>query len=275
MLFPDLALAHCLEAHEAWSSAAHTREQARRHPGTGAEVLSRAGARAVYCGQRSPLTQVYALGMTRPVTASDLDDLERFYRERGQPTSIRLCPLADPSAVSLLQERGYGVHGFMSVHARSLSAAVLPEFQATSFDIRIATPEEAKHWFSRSGAGGDWAEPDGIAFMMVRCLYKPGSSLYLAWHGGEPIAGGALEIHEGVAAVIADGTLPAFRRQGAQTALLGARLAAARESGCDVAMVHTRPGADSQRNVLRAGFQVAYTVAELTGPRHGIVDEGR
>jgi GNAT superfamily N-acetyltransferase len=268
MLFPDLALARRLEVHEAWSSAAHAREQARRHPDTGAEVLSRGGARAIYCGQRSPLTQVCALGMTKRVGAADLDAFEGFYRERGQPTSIRLCPLADPSAVGLLQERGYSVHGFMSVHARPLSAAAPPELQAASFDIRVATPDEAERWFQSSGAGGDWAEPDGFAFMLVRCLYKPGSSLYLAWHGGEPIAGGALETHDKVAALIADNTLPAFRRQGAQTALLGARLAAARQAGCDVAMVHTRPGADSQRNVLRAGFYVAYTVAELTGPRH-------
>jgi GNAT superfamily N-acetyltransferase len=266
MLFPDLALARRLEAHEAWSSAAHALEQARRYPDTQAAVLSCAGAHAVYCGPRSPLTQVYALGMAGPVSASDLDALKGYYRERGHRTSVRLCPLADPSAVSLLADRGYGVHGFMSVHAGSPSPVTATEVRAPSFDIRVATPAEAERWFRRSGAGGDWAEPDGIAFMMVRCSYKPGSSLYLAWHDGEPIAGGGLEVHDGVAALIADSTLSAFRRQGAQTALLRARLAAARDAGCDLAMVHTRPGADSQRNVLRAGFQVAYTVADLTGP---------
>ncbi len=267
MLFPDLTLARHLEAHEAWSSTSHAREQARRYPATGAEVLSRAGAHAVYCGQRSPLNQIYALGMSGSVADGDLDALERFYRERGLRAPIRLCPLADPSAVRLLDERGYGVQGFMSVHAHALAAAALPEPQDTPCQIRVATPAEAERWFRRSDAGGDWAEPDGIAFMMVRCLHKPGSSLYLAWRDDEPVAAGGLEIHDGVAALIADATLPAFRRQGAQTALLRARLSVARDAGCDLAMVHTRPGADSQRNILRAGFQVAYTVAELIGPR--------
>jgi hypothetical protein len=102
--------------------------------------------------------------------------------------------------------------------------------------------------------------------MMVRCVQKPGASLYLAWNEGEPVAGGGLEMHDGVAALIADATLSAYRRQGAHTALLSARLSDSRRSGCDLAMVHTRPGADSQRNILRAGFQVAYTVAELARP---------
>jgi len=99
--------------------------------------------------------------------------------------------------------------------------------------------------------------------MTIRCTHKPGARLFLAWRNGAPIGGGALEIHDGMAALMAAETLPAFRRQGVQTALLRARLAAAVEAGCDVAMVHTRPGAASQRNVLRAGFQVVYTVVEM------------
>jgi GNAT superfamily N-acetyltransferase len=61
-------------------------------------------------------------------------------------------------------------------------------------------------------------------------------------------------------------TLPAFRSRGIHTALVHARLAAAREAGCDLAMVHTRPGAVSQRNILRAGFQLAYTLGTLLSP---------
>jgi GNAT superfamily N-acetyltransferase len=266
MLFPDLALARRLEAHEAWSSSAHALEQARRYPGTRAAVIPVAGGCAVYCGQRAPISYAYGLGMSGPVAASELDQIETFYDQRGLPARLRVCPLADPSLIGALEERSYSVHGSMSVHALSLLALTSPEPQSAPFHIRIATPEDAERWFRRSGAGGDWAEPDGIAFMMVRCLHKPGASLYLAWHDGEPVAGGGLEMHEGVAALIADATLPAFRRQGAHTALLRARLSAARESGCNLAMVHTRPGADSQRNILRAGFQVSYTVAELTSP---------
>ncbi|HUV89752.1 MAG TPA: hypothetical protein VMY80_08870 [Anaerolineae bacterium] len=39
---------------------------------------------------------------------------------------------------------------------------------------------------------------------------------------------------------------------------------AAREQGCDLALVLTSPGSDSQRNVERAGFRLAYTKAVLS-----------
>jgi hypothetical protein len=69
-----------------------------------------------------------------------------------------------------------------------------------------------------------------------------------------------------VAALFADETLPAYRRQGAHAALLRARLAAAARAGCDLSLVHTRPGAPSARNMLRAGYALAYTAVEMFRP---------
>ena len=129
--------------------------------------------------------------------------------------------------------------------------------------IRTATPDDARLWFELSDAGGDWAEPDGVTFMTIRCTLKADTQLFLAWLDGQPVCGGGLEMHDGVAALMAGGTLPAYRNQGIHTALLHARLTAANEAGCDLALVHSRPGTVSQRNILRAGFQLAYTNLEL------------
>ena len=49
------------------------------------------------------------------------------------------------------------------------------------------------------------------------------------------------------------------RKLGVQYALIAARLAAATEAGCDLAVVYTEPGSESQRNVERLGFRLAYT----------------
>ena len=87
-----------------------------------------------------------------------------------------------------------------------------------------------------------------------------------AWIDGQPAGGGALEIHDGVAALMAADTLPAYRKRGLHTLLLHARLAAATAAGCDLALVHTAPGSASQNNVLRAGFQLAYTALTLVSP---------
>ena len=54
-------------------------------------------------------------------------------------------------------------------------------------------------------------------------------------------------------------TVPEGRKQGAQLALLDARLRYAAEHGCELAMMGALPGSASQRNAERQGFRIAYT----------------
>jgi GNAT superfamily N-acetyltransferase len=266
VIVPDLALAQRLEFHEAWSSSEHARVQAQLYPETGAISQSIAGGYAVFCGRKSPLSQVYGWGLSRPVLTSDLDTIGTFYRKRGLQGRVRTCPFAKASLRQILGERDYTVHDSMNVYARRMDTLDEAPPTLPGLSIQIATQDDARLWFERSGAGGDWAEPDGMAFMTIRCVLKSNTRLFLAWVEDQPVGGGALEIHEGVAALMAAGTLPEFRNQGIHTALLQARLAAAVEADCDLAMVQTRPGASSQSNVLRAGFQLIYTVNTLVSP---------
>jgi GNAT superfamily N-acetyltransferase len=271
MLFPDLALARRLEFHEAWSSSAHARTQAQLYPETQAVARPIGRGSIVYAGRQSPLSQVYGWGLSGPVLATDLDGIEAFYGDREVRPRVQACPFADPSLLELLGERGYVLRDSMNVYARrvdvDLAGGEPPP--VPGLRIRIATPEEARRWFEREGAGGDWTEPDGVAFMTIRCTLKPETWLFVGWLDGEPVGGGALETHDGVAALMAAGTLPDYRKRGIHTALLHARLEAAAQAGCDLAMVHTRPGAASQRNVLRAGFQLVYTTHTMVQPRTG------
>jgi GNAT superfamily N-acetyltransferase len=81
------------------------------------------------------------------------------------------------------------------------------------------------------------------------------------------IAGGAaVSAQHGVCGLFGASTLPAFRRRGAQSALLATRLAWAREKGCDLAVSITQPGSISHRNIERSGFRVAYTRTKLIFP---------
>ena len=261
MVLSDLA--RRLEFHEAWSSGEHARVQAQLYPETGASTDPFAGGCAVYCGKRSPLSQAYGGGLSGPVPATDLDRVESFFRSREVTPRIRLCPLADPSLPQLLGKRAYIVQDRMNVYARRIDRLDDEPPALPALSIQIATPEEARLWFEQEGAGGDWAEPDGLTFMTIRCTLKADTRLFLALLDGQPVSAGALEIHAGVAALMAAGTLPAFRNQGIHTALLHARLAAAAKASCDLALVHTRPGAASQRNVMRAGFQIVYSVETM------------
>jgi hypothetical protein len=54
-------------------------------------------------------------------------------------------------------------------------------------------------------------------------------------------------------------TVPEAREQGAQRALLEARMNMAVRERCDLAMMCALPGSASQRNAERQGFRIAYT----------------
>ena len=89
---------------------------------------------------------------------------------------------------------------------------------------------------------------------------------------GAMVAAGVLCIHDGVALLAGASTRPEWRRRGAQTALLAARLRLARRAGCDLAMLCARPGSDSHRNAERRGFMVAYTRIKWHRPADGARD---
>lgn len=63
-------------------------------------------------------------------------------------------------------------------------------------------------------------------------------------------------------------TIPEARRQGAQLALLQARLTFAAKPDIDLAMVVTAPGSASHRNAERQGFRPVYTRAKWRATNH-------
>ncbi|HEX8254450.1 MAG TPA: GNAT family N-acetyltransferase, partial [Thermoanaerobaculia bacterium] len=76
---------------------------------------------------------------------------------------------------------------------------------------------------------------------------------------GRMVGTGAIAMHDGVALLAGASTIPSARNQGAQRALLEARLRHAAAAGCDLAMMCASPGSTSQRNAERQGFRIAYT----------------
>jgi len=78
---------------------------------------------------------------------------------------------------------------------------------------------------------------------------------YLASVAGADAAFGAMYVNNGTAALISAATLPQFRRQGCQTALLTRRMADAAELGCDLVWSHAACGSTSQSNMERQGMR--------------------
>jgi hypothetical protein len=263
MLFADHALAQRLECTEARSNAAFVEARARRQPALGARWREVAGAYAMFDGVESPLTQTFGLGMFEPVGAAELDELEGFFAEHQAPVAHEICPLGDEALPAGLAARGYRPVEYTNVLYRPLDAGYVPA-AAPNPGLRTRRIEAGEELlWARTSAAGWSTEHPGLADFMLEfgqlSAHSAGAAPFLAEQHGEAIAAGGLFIHQDVALLAGASTVPSGRRQGAQLALLAARLSYAAAQGCTVAVMGARPGSQSQRNAEAQGFRVAYT----------------
>ena len=277
--FADLALSRRLERAEGLSCARFVEARARIFPDHGATWIEVAGARAMFDGVSSPLTQTFGLGLFQPTAAADLDAIEAFYAERGAPVFHEVSPLADAGLPALLASRGYQPFEFSSVMYQPIDTAglkpcttpageagttptgeVVQAFRPAGVTVRLIEKDEAEIYARVSAEG--WAE-FGVGDFLREIGRVSGSvqglHLFLADLDGAPIAAGALNVADGVALFAGASTIPSGRTRGAQLALLARRLRFAAEQQCDVAMMVALPGSSSQRNAERNGFRIAYT----------------
>jgi len=259
--FSDLTLARRLEKAEALANVDFVKGRAKAFPNHGAEWIQLGGVYAMFDGAASPVTQTFALGMFQPVTDADLDELENFFQARGAEVFHEVCPLADSSALALLNKRRYQPVEFSSVLYRPIQADLcLPAGRNEFIKVRRTESNEHELW-ARTAAQG-WSEFSEFSDFMreLGAISAKRSSLsFLAELDGKAIATGAMSIFDGVALLAGASTIPEGRRQGAQLALLEFRLRYAAEQGCDIALMGALPGSASQRNAERNGFRIAYT----------------
>jgi GNAT superfamily N-acetyltransferase len=266
------SLACRLERTEATANARFVEARALLEPQTDAQWIEVAGAYAMFDGVRSPCTQTFGLGLLRLPTNAEINEIERFFTDREAPIFHEVSPLADQGLVPMLNERGYQPIEFTSVMFLPLdrNRQSAPN-RADHINVRIIGEPDRDRW-ARTAAEG-WQAETEFADMMYKLMRinasRAGGPCFLAELGGQPIATGALAIHDGIALLAGASTLPQWRRQGAQKALLEARLQYAIEAGCDLAMLCAAPGSASQRNGERQGFRIAYTRVkfELKGER--------
>jgi len=276
--FADLALARRLERAEATSNARFVELRAGLDPGRGACWIEVGGTYAMYDGPSSPVTQTFGLGMFQTPTADDFDRLERFFFERGAPADHEVSPQADPATLALLTERGYrpieftsvmfrpvagnlGTWGHGDYSKRASGSPLVPKSPSPRADVtvRVIGADEVDVWAKTASAGWGAAAGDFMLDVARVNAGAPDGHLFLAEFDGRPIATAVLAIHGRVAHFAGASTIPEGRRNGAQLALLDARMRHAAAHGCDLALMGAAPGSGSQRNAERHGFRIAYT----------------
>jgi GNAT superfamily N-acetyltransferase len=255
----DLALSRRLERAEGAASARFIEARRRLFPESGAEWIDVAGTYAMYDGPRSPLTQTFGLGLFAPATGAILDEIESYYRQRIAPVQHEVSPIA--GAMPLLVERGYRPVELTSVMYLPLDGRAgvgglnerIRVRRATGADLDEVVRVAVEGWH-------DLIDFDDLMPQLMRTgAESEGYSQFLAEFDGQAVAAGSFVVHDGVGLLAGACTVPAARNQGAQRALLDARLRYAAELGCDVAMLCAAPGSASQRNGERLGFRIAYT----------------
>ena len=232
--------------------------------GPGGEVAEIGGA-VCTCFRETPSSAMFnralGLGLAEPATEAGLDEIDAFFTERGVAYGIPLTPKAQPpELVQWLEARGFR-----------------RGYAWTKFERGPGPPGDLDHKSElrveqvRADRAGVFAEvfsraygtPEAARLTLERLPGTDGWHCFVAFDGQTPAATGALFVTGSVGWLGAAGTLPEFRRRGAQGVLLAARIEAGLAAGCETLVTETgepiggEPGG-SYRNIVRAGFEPRY-----------------
>lgn len=256
----NLDLARRLEQAEGLANVAYVETRRELQPDLGAAWTRVEGALALFDGLRSPLTQTFGLGVVEPPSATGLARLEAFFARCGSSTAHEVSALAAPETWQLLSAWGYSPIETSVVLVR----ATLPALAIASARVTARQASELEiPTYSRVMLKGLSSEPPelvaAVETLVPVMAHSQGVHCFLAELDGQPIGAGLLVIQNGVALLGGASTIPTARKQGAQAALLRARLAHAATLSAELAMLVAAPGSASQRNAERQGFRPAYT----------------
>ena len=274
MVLTSPSVAAAIEAAEAH----HLRQQIETWQTLGsrdAHVVEIAGGVAAFTERLfgRKLNHVTGIGMNGPADPDALAALESAYAARGLGTEIDLCPHVVPGVLPLLASCGYAVNAFSNTYARTLH-----DVPDRNDGIEVLRGAEADALFVEASIGGFTLQaekrPRELLDALARIAHaRDDTSLFVACIEGEVAGSAGLSVAETplgrVGELYIASTLPEFRGRGVQTALLRARLAAAKAAGCALAVVMARPANTSARNTERAGFSLAFTKATFAKPFAG------
>lgn len=259
----DHELARKLERTEGLACAAIVQSRAQLQPQSKSCWHDFGGTCAMFDGPDSPMTQAFGSGLHDDPNGHELDAIEAFFHGHSTKAVLEVSPLAGLGTMAKLQQRHYHIVEMSSVLYRPAAGGVqrAPNM-AESLRVRTIDRDETEVW-AKVAAAGWGSESDEVARFIhdLSCAIVPAERMvsFIAELHGKPVASASLFLGDGVALLAGASTVPGARNQGAQTALLAARLDHAARHHCPLAMMATEPGSASQRNAERQQFRIAYT----------------
>ena len=193
MIFADVALAKRLEGAEAYACAQFSEARKRLFPAGTSTWMKCTGTTVVFDGVDAPTTQTFGIGLFEELTPAALDEIERFFLDRGAEVMHEVCPLAGAATLDLLCTRGYRPFEISNVLYRIVEpfADPLPGIVR----VHVVAPDEAQLWGSISARGWAHYHPEFEEFtreMGAIIAARQQSPCFLAEIDGMPGAAGAL-----------------------------------------------------------------------------------
>ncbi len=206
-----------------------------------------------------------AFNTVKGITSESLPYLEQiieFYRARNRKAQFEIIPArSDQKLLMQLSKFGFYQSGFHSSLVAAPSA--LPEQPSGVLNIR-EVQEDKFDLYATIHCRATGLPDSGIPHVAQnnKALHnRPGWTFYMAYVNGAPAAAGVCYIKHGRASLTFAATLPEYRKQGLQKALLQKRMEHAALSGCRLVVGQCAFLSQSHRNMERAGMKLGYVRA--------------
>jgi hypothetical protein len=204
--------------------------------------------------------RVLGMGVGDMATEALLDAAIGIYQSAGvENYVIPISPLAQPAQFTKwLSARGFveGGNWVKMYRSNEPAPSVLTEIRVEAIGI-----EDADAFGDVATRG--FGVPPQLAPFFSGTVGKPGWHNYLGYDGEQPVATAGMFIKDNVAWLGMASTLESHRKRGAQSAMLARRIQDGLALGCNWFVTETweetpESHNPSYRNMLRAGFKLAY-----------------
>ena len=211
------------------------------------------------------VNRAIAVGLDGALSEGDWRTFEQRCDAVGVVPAFEVSPATAAAVRVQLTARGYEVESSRAALFCGLDVVDSLPAPNPEFVIEPASGDLLPLWQTTSAAG--WghetaaARKASDAFARAAAVVD-GDNLVVVRdsHDGRPVGCASMTVNDRIATLGGMSTLPAERRRGVQAALIVHRLRTAAALGCELATSSAEPESNSERNLVRHGFERRFLV---------------
>lgn len=222
-----------------------------------------------------------SLGVNGPLSDADVATITAYHAAVGAEPRVELVDEVDKAVLLVLASAGYRLHHLETAFAIDLTADLPPlDERIVEQSANIRAGDDAADGYilatERGFSGEEDDTPEAERAEWRHHLRLPGVRSFGALIDGAIVGAGSSMVTDArpglprVAMLFAGSVREPFRRRGLHAGLIAARLRAARDDGCDAAIVFGPSGGATTRNARRLGMTPLCVLSTLHRPGDGL-----